>query len=1055
MAVGASITAASLVGKLASKVSLQTIELRPSPFVSLPSSSTSSWLPALSSDACDILLRTAKYEQATTFKGASLSKPISLLASSDPQVLGSLIASDSFKALLSYPIAFHIATNSDHAPIHVLRSSGVVVLYSSSGEEAQKSVYLASRLAVAASRPVVHFFDADENARDISSTLPASEIFLAHGTKLNGFNASTNGHANGHTNGDVEMSGANGDNTTGNPDEDNLPSFHHSLESALEETYARAEQHKLDLKPLRYTGPQTPSKLIVALGNAAYTNSLYAALNSTDIGLLKVSLLRPFNTTQLLASIPESVSSVIVLEQAYARTTKWAPFYLDVLSAFHAPQQQDPIKPARTNTPVISSAILGAVGTHTAPESAKIIEGLFSKPKTQATVVGQLPSSPSYPHGELSVPKHEESYHKLLAQTFTDRLQVLNDLKSPSPSLAVGKFLASKREQGKANWVIGSDAWSYDTGLNGLQTLLSTGIDCNILIVDTSPYPAPPNRQRKKDVGLYALNYGNAYVASVAIYGNYSQTVQALLEAEKFKGPSVVMAYLPGGDDDSLPALEVLKTTKKAMETGYWGLYRFDPTKPEAQAFSLDSVRIKKDLSDFLDRQNLLTQMSNRLPSYDIPAKSLGTKALEERQSKAKQAFERLSGALASGPSVLVLYASDGGTAEKLARKFVGRATARGVNARAVVMDEFAGENFETLREQKEDNIILMSSVAGQGEFPLNGRQFWKTLQATQAGGENSPNGSDGAWALIKFAVFGLGDSHYWPRPEDAGYYNKPAKDLDKKLGQDLSLNRLVDEVGLGDDQDSDGYMTGYKIWEGKVWAALGVANVEVTEAEPEPITNEHIKIASNYLRGTIKEGLADTSTGCISESDGQLTKFHGIYGQDDRDIREERQAQGLEPAYSFMVRVRMPAGVCSPEQWLQIDNISDTRGNHTFKLTTRQTFQFHGIIKANLKPAIQEINKAMLDTIAACGDVNRNVMCSSNPTLGPVHAEVAEYAKRISEHLMPRTNAYAEIWLDKKMVAGDAVKDFEPLYGEYYLPRKFKIAIAVPPYNDTDCFAQ
>lgn len=181
--------------------------------------------------------------------------------------------------------------------------------------------------------------------------------------------------------------------------------------------------------------------------------------------------------------------------------------------------------------------------------------------------------------------------------------------------------------------------------------------------------------------------------------------------------------------------------------------------------------------------------------------------------------------------------------------------------------------------------------------------------------------------------------------------------------------------------------------------------------------------------------------------------QFHGIYQQFDRDIQEERAAQGLEPAYSFMVRVRMPAGVCTPDQWLAVDEISDRRGNGTFKLTTRQTFQFHGIIKANLKPAIQEINKAMLDTIAACGDVNRNVMCSCNPSLGPIHAQIAEIAKNISEHLMPRTNAYAEIWLDKKLVAGDAVKDVEPLYGKYYLPRKFKIAIAVPPTNDTDCF--
>ena len=142
------------------------------------------------------------------------------------------------------------------------------------------------------------------------------------------------------------------------------------------------------------------------------------------------------------------------------------------------------------------------------------------------------------------------------------------------------------------------------------------------------------------------------------------------------------------------------------------------------------------------------------------------------------------------------------------------------------------------------------------------------------------------------------------------------------------------------------------------------------------------------------------------------------------------------------MVRVRMPAGVCRPDQWLAVDEIAHRRGNDTFKLTTRQTFQFHGIVKGNLKLAIQEINRAMLDTVAACGDVNRNVLCSAYPSLGPLHAQVADISRRLSEHLMPHTSAYAEIWLDKKMVAGDAIKDFEPLYGPYYLPRKVRVVL-------------
>ncbi len=217
-----------------------------------------------------------------------------------------------------------------------------------------------------------------------------------------------------------------------------------------------------------------------------------------------------------------------------------------------------------------------------------------------------------------------------------------------------------------------------------------------------------------------------------------------------------------------------------------------------------------------------------------------------------------------------------------------------------------------------------------------------------------------------------MGDSHYWPRPEDAHYYNKPGKDLDARL-EKLGGERIV-ELGLGDDQDADGPETGYKPWEQLLWKVLGVDSIEITEAEPEPITNEHIKAASQYLRGTIAEGLQDFSTGALAPSDGQLTKFHGIYQQDDRDIRDERQAQGAEPAYSFMIRVRMPGGVCTPEQWLQMDEIADEHGCGTFKITTRATFQFHGVIKRHLKPAIQDINRVLLDTLAACGDVNRYV---------------------------------------------------------------------------------
>ncbi len=212
----------------------------------------------------------------------------------------------------------------------------------------------------------------------------------------------------------------------------------------------------------------------------------------------------------------------------------------------------------------------------------------------------------------------------------------------------------------------------------------------------------------------------------------------------------------------------------------------------------------------------------------------------------------------------------------------------------------------------------------------------------------------------------------------------------------------------------------------------------------------EVIKEKSDYLRGTIKESLGDPLTGGLRKDDQVLIKFHGTYQQQDRDLDDERKRQKLEPLYSFLIRVRVPGGVTTPQQWLSMDRLSEEYGDQTLKLTTRQAFQFHGVLKRNLKTTIQEINKSLLDTIAACGDVNRNVMCSANPFESSVHGEVAEDAKRISAHLTPQTNAYHEIWLDGKLVDGGE-KEEEPLYGKLYLPRKFKIAIAIPPRNDTD----
>jgi sulfite reductase (NADPH) hemoprotein beta-component len=215
----------------------------------------------------------------------------------------------------------------------------------------------------------------------------------------------------------------------------------------------------------------------------------------------------------------------------------------------------------------------------------------------------------------------------------------------------------------------------------------------------------------------------------------------------------------------------------------------------------------------------------------------------------------------------------------------------------------------------------------------------------------------------------------------------------------------------------------------------------------------ERIKRDSRLLRGTLAESLADPLTRAIREDDQVLIKFHGSYQQDDRDLREERRRQKLEPAYSFMIRTRLPGGVCTPQQWLALDEIARRFANGTLRITTRQAFQFHGVIKTELKATMAAINASLIDTIAACGDVNRNVLASANPVESRAHAVVYDWAKRLSEHLLPRTRAYHEIWLDGAKVAG--TEDVEPVYGPTYLPRKFKAAIAVPPVNDVDVFAQ
>ena len=215
---------------------------------------------------------------------------------------------------------------------------------------------------------------------------------------------------------------------------------------------------------------------------------------------------------------------------------------------------------------------------------------------------------------------------------------------------------------------------------------------------------------------------------------------------------------------------------------------------------------------------------------------------------------------------------------------------------------------------------------------------------------------------------------------------------------------------------------------------------------------NERLKEQSNLLRGSIAENLTDDLTGAFVGDNFQLIRFHGMYQQDDRDIRAERAKQKLEPLQNVMLRARLPGGIITTQQWLAIDKFAEEKSIYgSIRLTTRQTFQFHGVLKPNIKSMHQMLNQVGIDSIATAGDVNRNVLCTSNPVESEVHQQAYEWAKKISEHLLPKTRAYAEVWLDGEKTE---TTEQEPILGNTYLPRKFKTTVVIPPQNDVDAHA-
>ena len=608
-------------------------------------------------------------------------------------------------------------------------------------------------------------------------------------------------------------------------------------------------------------------------------------------------------------------------------------------------------------------------------------------------------------------------------------------------------------------WTLAGDGWGAGSDTASLHAFLASGLDLNVLLLASDPSAAGDAQapSPRRDVGLYALMYGGCYVASCSA-SNPAQLADAMAEAHAYQGPSIVVLLLA-----PTPA-----AATAACDSGVWPLYRWDPRKEAAAqpAFTLDSAKLREDLASFVARDAHLAMLANAqpvLPEGKEEAEFEAAAAAPPAATAAalSQSYQRLMGAIEL-PPLHILFASDGGNAEGLSKRIASEARKRGYGSvtLATLDSTLSAPEGVLPHLARLGTALFVLSTAGQGEFPANGRGFWKTmekaLEAARGEAEGGGKGDAAAppLAALSFGVFGLGDSNYWPRKEHAHYFNKSSIDLYGAL-RALGGKVLVPR-GSGDDQSSGGFLGDFRRWAPGLWAALGVGIAGEDGSEGATATTrvpEAIKPTSNFLRGTIAQGLTDASTGALSYEDTVLTKFHGIYQQDNRDERGARRRAGLEPSYSFMVRVRIPGGVCSPAQYAALDDIADTHANGTLRVTTRQAIQFHGIIKGLLKPSIAAINRALMDTLAACGDVNRNVMCTPDPDDSALHASVQAFTRELSDKLSPRTGAYGEIWLDKVLVGGGSA-DVEPLYGPTYLPRKFKIAVAIPPHNDVDVYA-
>ena len=656
---------------------------------------------------------------------------------------------------------------------------------------------------------------------------------------------------------------------------------------------------------------------------------------------------------------------------------------------------------------------------------------------------------------------------------------------------------------GATHWIVCDDSWAADLAKSHFHNLLQeatepdAAISVNVLVLATGG--SGGGGTPKKDIGLYAMTYGQTYVASVSQQLNNTALVRALREAGEWRGPSIVLAPQPR---DKVAAI----AGPDAAVHFVWHPDRAPGRRLEVDEANVAAVVDPEFLKGEHNLSMILAQHTEEHSSLEAKLGSSMQKELTElhRVDEAKV--------------VTVLFGSEAPTKNGAA---VAGDIAAMLKQKGLHVDGGSPQPLDRLPQLERlklsdgipKKIIVVISTAGVGDFPQGSSGFGKEFLGDRVTPEYEDQGVAVArveldLSNVEFAVFGLGDTDYHPAEKHKldshgtpWTFCTPAKVAATAFAHLGAKELMPGALGFGDDSAKGGWNSGYDEWSEKLWPALaksgggggggGVGGAKKAGA-PKLDPGELVKLSSGALKQPLLSDLLDPARPySVQPASTGVSKHHGIYQQKLRDWQQITEAEQENP-FSFMVRARLPGGRLTCTQLTAVLKIANELCNGTIKITTRQTYQFHGIIKTNLMEAINRINKACMDTIAACGDVNRNVMCGvvKYPTLDPNDSGLKRYertheacfkaANDISIQLLPEglCNTYHEIWVrrgrpnmldheyvkqNKVYVKGNALRnrheaepmfDKEPVAGRMYLPRKFKIAVVIPPYNDADCFA-